>query len=102
MGQASVIYLKGQSQGCWLSSEQGEQRDDFEEYFAMVQHVIRHHSIRSIFWDGDPPDKNAFSEKFPELFCRLARSSPRAPEDQPGHLIDDIRAFRLFGTTAGT
>ena len=44
-----VVYLKGQSRGAWLP---GEGREDFGEYCAYVERIIRRHGARRIVWDG--------------------------------------------------
>lgn len=47
--------------------------------------------------DGDPPEKHTFSEHFPELFRRLI--ALRSPADPSVPLIEEIKAFRLKGST---
>lgn len=47
--------------------------------------------------DGDPPEKHTFSEHFPELFRRLL--ALRSPADPSVPRIEEIKAFRLKGST---
>ncbi len=96
--QPSVLYLKGQSQGCWLSpAAGGAERESFEEFCGYVERIVGRHNVRRIVWDGDPPEAGTFAEFFPELFCRLG--AIRMPGDDSVPRIDEIKAFRLKGTT---
>lgn len=93
-----VLYLKGQSQGCWCPQlTGGDLRESFEEYCQFVERIVERHGVRRIIWDGDPPESQTFAEFFPELFCRL--SALRMPEDQARPVVEEIKAFRLKGTT---
>jgi hypothetical protein len=94
----SVLYLKGQSQGCWLPpATGGAERESFEEFCGFVERIVHRHHVRRIVWDGDPPEPGTFAEFFPELFCRLG--GMRMPGDDSMPLIDEIKAFRLKGTS---
>ena len=94
----SPLFLKGQSQGCWLSAgTEDTARESFDEYCAYVERVIAFHGIRRVVWDGDPPEPHTFAERFPELFRRL--HALRSPTDVREPLLDEIKAYRLKGCT---
>jgi hypothetical protein len=96
--QRPVLYLKGQSQGCWSPPlTGGGMRESFEEYCQYVERIVERHGVRRVVWDGDPPESQTFAEFFPELFRRL--SALRLPDDRARPAIEEIKAFRLRGTT---
>ena len=51
-----VLYLKGQSQGCWLPHADGEPpRENFDEYCEYVERIVHKHGVRRIIWVGGGP-----------------------------------------------
>ena len=90
-----VLYLKGQSRGCrWAQEDRCEL---FAEYCSYIEHIICEHNVSRVIWDGDPPEEHAFSERFPELFCRLSKL--RSPTDSSLARVKEIKAFRLKDST---
>lgn len=51
MSAPCVLYLKGQSQGCWLPLSAGEApRENFDEYCEFVERIISQHDVRRVIW----------------------------------------------------